>query len=114
VIDVVAALTDSVNPRDYWFKMKIRVKNEDGIELSTVCRQLKLEAPDGKMRETDCANTEGMFRIFYRGKRMVNVLPWPGTLVTPTVPRWASAACLTIARPRPVPPSARLRAWSTR
>ena len=63
VIDVVAALTDSVNSRDYWFKMKIRVKNEDGTELSTVCRQLKLEAPDGKMRETDCANTEGMFRI---------------------------------------------------
>ncbi len=63
VIDVVEALTDSVNPRDYWFKMKIRVKNEDEIELSTICRQLKLQASDGKMRETDCANTEGMFRI---------------------------------------------------
>jgi len=63
VIDVVGALADSVNPRDYWFKMKIRVKSEDGIELSTICRQLKLEAPDGKMRETDCANTEGVFRI---------------------------------------------------
>lgn len=43
--------------------MKIRVKSEDGIELSTICRWLKLEAPDGKMRETDCANTEGIFRI---------------------------------------------------
>jgi hypothetical protein len=63
VIDVVEALTDSVNPRDYWFKMKIRVKSEDGIELSTNCRQLKLIAPDRKMRETDCANTEGIFRI---------------------------------------------------
>jgi DNA-damage-inducible protein D len=63
VVDVVEALTDSANPRDYWFKMKIRVKSEDGIELSTICRQLKLQAPDGKMRETDCANTEGMFRI---------------------------------------------------
>lgn len=63
VIDVVAVLTDSVNPRDYWFKMKIRVKSEDEIELSTICRQLKLQAPDGKMRETDCANTEGIFRI---------------------------------------------------
>ena len=63
VIDVVAVLTDSVNPRDYWFKMKIRVKSEDGTELSTICRQLKLPAPDGKMRETDCANTEGLFRI---------------------------------------------------
>ncbi len=63
VIDVVASLTDSINPRDYWFKMKVRVKSEDGIELSTICRQLKLKAPDGKMRETDCANTEGIFRI---------------------------------------------------
>src|SRR3990172_3347397 len=38
VVDIVAALTDSVNPRDYWFKMKIRVKSEDGIELSIICR----------------------------------------------------------------------------
>lgn len=63
VVDVVEALTDSVNARDYWFKMKIRVKDEAGVELSTFCRQLKLPAPDGKMRETDCANTEGIFRI---------------------------------------------------
>lgn len=41
VVDVVGALTDSVNPRDYWFKMKIRVKTEDGFELSTICRQLE-------------------------------------------------------------------------
>jgi methylphosphotriester-DNA--protein-cysteine methyltransferase len=63
VIDVVAVLTDSANPRDYWFKMKIRVKSDDGLELSTICRQFKLPAPDGKQRETDCANTEGIFRI---------------------------------------------------
>jgi len=63
VIDTIEALTDSVNPRDYWFKMKIRVKSEDGCELSTICRQLKLTAPDGKMRETDCATPEGMLRI---------------------------------------------------
>jgi len=63
VIDVVAVLTDSLNPRDYWFKMKIRVKSDDGLELSTICRQFKLSAPDGKLRETDCANTEGLFRI---------------------------------------------------
>jgi len=48
VVDVVAALTNSANPRDYWFKMKIREKDEAGIELSTVCRQLKLESADGK------------------------------------------------------------------
>ncbi len=63
IIDVVATLTDSANPRDYWFKMKIRVKSDDGLELSTICRQFKLPAPDGKQRETDCANTEGLFRI---------------------------------------------------
>ena len=43
--------------------MKIRVSIDDASELSTFCRQLKLEAPDGKMRETDCANTEGLFHI---------------------------------------------------
>jgi len=63
VIDIVAVLTDSANPRDYWFKMKIRVKTDDGVQLSTICRQLKMPAPDGKMRETDCGNTEGIFRI---------------------------------------------------
>lgn len=63
VIDVIQALTDSANARDYWYKMKVRVKHEEGNELSTVCRQLKLVAPDGKLRETDCANTEGMLRI---------------------------------------------------
>jgi DNA-damage-inducible protein D len=63
VVDVVEALTDSVNPNDYWYKMKIRVKSEDGIELSTICRQLKLPASDGKLYETDCANTEGCFRL---------------------------------------------------
>ncbi len=63
VVDVVSALTNSENPRDYWYKMKIREKSESTIELSTICRQLKLTAPDGKERETDCANTEGIFRI---------------------------------------------------
>ncbi|MBN1869231.1 MAG: Bro-N domain-containing protein [Candidatus Omnitrophica bacterium] len=63
VVDVVEVLTDSVNPRDYWYKMKIRVKDESGVELSTICRQLKLESSDGKKYETDCASTEGIFRI---------------------------------------------------
>lgn len=63
VVDIIQALTDSINPNDYWFKMKLRVKSEDEVELSTICRQLKLQAPDGKMRSTDCANTEGLFRI---------------------------------------------------
>ena len=63
VIDVVQVLTDSENARDYWFKMKIRVKSEDGAELSTFCRQLKLPAADGKQRLTDVANAESLLRI---------------------------------------------------
>jgi len=63
IIDVVNVLTETSNPRDYWFKMKVRVKLEDGIELSTICRQFKLPATDGKMRETDCANTQQLLRI---------------------------------------------------
>ena len=63
VVDVVEALTDSVKPRVYWNAMKVRVKSQDGIELSTICRQLKLESTDGKKYLTDCANTEGIFRI---------------------------------------------------
>ncbi|MDD5687009.1 MAG: Bro-N domain-containing protein [Elusimicrobia bacterium] len=63
VIDVIAVLTDSDNPRDYWYKMKIRDKEELEVELSTICRQLKLKATDGKYYKTDCANTEGIFRI---------------------------------------------------
>ncbi|MBB1076649.1 Bro-N domain-containing protein [Rhodoferax sp. 4810] len=63
VIDVVQVLTDSDNARDYWFKMKLRVKSEDGAELSTICRQLKLPAADGKQRLTDVANAESLLRI---------------------------------------------------
>lgn len=63
IVDVIQVLTDSSNPRDYWFKMKVRVKLEDGLELSTICRQLKLKAADGKMRETDVVNTQSLLRI---------------------------------------------------
>lgn len=63
VIDVVEILTDSSNPRDYWFKMKKRVKTEDGLELSTNCRQLKMKASDGKLRETDVADSQSLLRI---------------------------------------------------
>ena len=63
IVDVIAVLSESVNPHDYWFRMKVRVKSDDGLELSTICRQLKMKAPDGKMRATDCANVEGLLRI---------------------------------------------------
>ncbi len=62
VVDVCTVLTDSVDGGAYWRKLKHRL-NEEGSEVVTNCHGLKLEAPDGKMRETDCANTEGIFRI---------------------------------------------------
>lgn len=62
VVDVSLALTDSLDAGAYWRKLKQRL-SEEGSEVVTFCHGLKLEAPDGKMRETDCANTEGIFRI---------------------------------------------------
>lgn len=63
IIDVIEVLTESTNPRDYWFKMKTRVKSDEGLELSTICRQLKMQANDGKMRLTDVTDTENLLRI---------------------------------------------------
>ncbi|MFH0700819.1 MAG: Bro-N domain-containing protein [Candidatus Woesearchaeota archaeon] len=63
VVDVVSALTESVDAKDYWYRLKQREAESGGIELSTFCRQLKLPAEDEKLRETDCANTESLFRI---------------------------------------------------
>ncbi len=62
VVDVCGALTESADAGAYWRKLKQRLK-EEGNEPVTNCHELKLEALDGKMRETDCANTEGVFRI---------------------------------------------------
>lgn len=63
IVDIVAALTDSPNPRDYWYRMKRREKESSGIELSTLCRQLKLTSADGKAYKTEVVNTEAAFRI---------------------------------------------------
>lgn len=63
VTDVIAILTNSVDPSDYWFRMKNRMSSDDGAQLSTICREFKLKSVDGKMRKTDCANSEGLLRI---------------------------------------------------
>jgi len=63
VVDVITALTDSTKPRDYWYRMKKREKDSSGVELSTFCRQLKLESSDGKKYKTEMADTESIFRI---------------------------------------------------
>ncbi len=57
VVDIIEVLTGSVKPRDYWYRLKERVEEESGFQLSTICRQLKLESTDGKKYKTDCANT---------------------------------------------------------
>ena len=55
VVDVVAVLTDSPNPNNYWKVLKNRLKKE-GSQLVTNCNQLKMPAADGKMYKTDCMN----------------------------------------------------------
>jgi len=62
VVDIIEVLTESTMTRDYWCRLKKREK-VNGIELSTICRHLKLLASDGKMRETEIANTETLLRI---------------------------------------------------
>ena len=63
VVDVVGALTESPNPRDYWYRVKKRMSEEEKSQLSTICRQLKLEATDGKKYNTDVADMQGIFRV---------------------------------------------------
>ncbi|WP_454981863.1 BRO family protein [Capnocytophaga granulosa] len=62
IVDVVAILTDSPNPQTYWRVLKKRLK-EEGNETVTNCNALKLKAADGKMRLTDVADTEQLFRL---------------------------------------------------
>lgn len=62
IVDVIAALTESANPQVYWRVLKKRLKDE-GNETVTNCNALKLQAPDGKMRMTDVADTEQLFRL---------------------------------------------------
>ncbi len=62
VVDVVAVLTDSANPNAYWRKLKQRLLAE-GNESVTSCHGLKMRAADGKMRMTDVADTEQLFRL---------------------------------------------------
>lgn len=64
VIDVIAALTDSEAPRNYWADMKRRILDEGFTQLLAKCQQLKMRSPlDGKQYKTDAADTETMLRI---------------------------------------------------
>jgi len=63
VVDVIEALTENERPRKYWSDLKNKLIDEGYFEVSEKIGQLKLKASDGKMRETDCANVETMFRV---------------------------------------------------
>jgi DNA-damage-inducible protein D len=60
VVDVIGALTDSKDPNKYWHDMKRREKE---VELSAICRKFRLKAPNNRLYQTECADTEGIFRI---------------------------------------------------
>ena len=62
IIDVIAILTGSPNPRKYWSVLKTRLKKE-GSQLATNCSQLKMKSSDGKYYKTDVADTEQIFRL---------------------------------------------------
>jgi len=62
IVDIIAVLTDSPRPRKYWFDLKKRLL-EEGSELSANIGQLKMQAPDGKMRETDVGTTKQILRL---------------------------------------------------
>jgi len=62
IVDVIAVLTESIDPSGYWRKLKQRLK-EEGNETVTNCHGLKMMAQDGKMRLTDVADTEQLFRL---------------------------------------------------
>jgi hypothetical protein len=63
IIDVVAVLTDSPDPKRYWSVLKTRIRKEAGSEGTTICSTLKMPAADGKMRMTDVADVEQLFRL---------------------------------------------------
>ena len=63
VVDVINALAEPKDASDYWTTLKRRLTKEEGSELPTICRKLKMKAQDGKMRETDTLDTAGIFRL---------------------------------------------------
>ena len=63
VVDVIAALTESKDPSDYWTTLKRRMINEEKSELPTKCRKLKMKTAKGRNYPTDTLDTEGIFRL---------------------------------------------------
>ena len=79
IIDIIAILTESKNPRRYWSDLKIKLSEEEGFsQLYEKIVQLKLIAPDGKNRETDCSDVETLLRIIQSvpSKKVEPVKQW--------------------------------------
>ncbi len=98
VVDVVAALTDSENPPVYWRVLKKRLKDEGADQTVTKCNAFKMPATDGKMRLTDMADTETMFRII-QSIPSPKAEPFKRWLVNPE-PENVSSRNKTISKPR--------------
>ncbi len=79
IIDIILILTESKNPRRYWSDLKIKLAEDEGFsQLYEKIVQLKLTAPDGKKRETDCADVETIFRIIQSvpSKKAESIKQW--------------------------------------
>ncbi len=79
IIDIILILTESKNPRRYWSDLKIKLADDEGFsQLYEKIVQLKLTAPDGKKRETDCADVETIFRIIQSvpSKKAESIKQW--------------------------------------
>ena len=63
MVDIINALVEPTDPSDYWTTLKRRLSKEEESQLPTSCRRLKMLAKDGKYRETDTLDTEGIFRL---------------------------------------------------
>ena len=63
VVDIIGALTESRDSKDYWYRLKKRMTEEEKSEISTKCRQLKLKSTDGKFYSTDTLDTQGILRL---------------------------------------------------
>lgn len=85
VIDVIGVLTDAPTPRTYWAMMKERIQSEGFRELLSTCHQLKLLAPDGKFRATDCADFATLVALLH-------ALPALHRRSTPKQPRTSPAS----------------------
>jgi cell filamentation protein len=77
VIDIVAVLSDSKDPRNYWYVLKTRLKKENS-EVLTICKGLKLTAPDGKSRTSDCLDDNGIKELakIFPGKKANKFIQW--------------------------------------